>query len=143
MARTDLPRVVFADTSFYVALANARDQWHPRAQQRFRDIQAAGTRMVTTHAVLFEFGNQMSKPDRRGPAVSFLQALEQDPTTEIVEVTTGLYAAGFALFAARPDKDWGLVDCVSFALMADRGLTAALTADDHFAQAGFAALLLP
>ncbi len=142
MARTELPSVVFADNSYLVALANARDQWHARAQELYRDMHVARTRLVTTRAVLLEFGNQMSKRDRRGVAVRFLQALEQDSLTEIVEVTPDLYAAGFALFAGRPDKDWGLVDCLSFALMTARGLTDALTADDHFTQAGFAALLL-
>ena len=38
-------------------------------------------------------------------------------------------------------KEWGLTDCISFVVMADRGLTQALTADDHFTQAGFVALL--
>lgn len=40
------------------------------------------------------------------------------------------------MYSKRPDKDWGLTDCASFAVMADRRLTDALTADDHFRQAG-------
>jgi predicted nucleic acid-binding protein len=35
----------------------------------------------------------------------------------------------------------GLTDCVSFVVMRDRGLTAALTADRHFQQADYRALL--
>ena len=38
-------------------------------------------------------------------------------------------------------KEWGLTDCVSFLVMQDRGLTDALTTDEHFQQAGFRALL--
>jgi predicted nucleic acid-binding protein len=45
------------------------------------------------------------------------------------------------LFARRPDKSWSLTDCISFVVMADRGLTEALTGDRHFEQAGFRALL--
>ncbi|MFM5956954.1 MAG: PIN domain-containing protein, partial [Dolichospermum sp.] len=41
----------------------------------------------------------------------------------------------------REDKEWGLVDCISFIVMQDRGITDALTADTHFQQAGFRALL--
>jgi predicted nucleic acid-binding protein len=44
------------------------------------------------------------------------------------------------LFAARPDKDWSLVDCISFVVMKQRRLKDALTTDRHFEQAGFRAL---
>ncbi len=38
-------------------------------------------------------------------------------------------------------KEWGLTDCISFVVMQKRSITEALTADDHFRQAGFRALL--
>jgi len=53
-----------------------------------------------------------------------------------------LYKSGLALSTARPDKEWSLTDCTSFAVMTERKLTDALTADVHFVQAGFKALLL-
>lgn len=40
------------------------------------------------------------------------------------------------------DKEWGITDCISFIIMKDYALTDALTADDHFRQAGFKPLLL-
>ncbi len=61
---------------------------------------------------------------------------------EVVPLTPELFDRGFALFRSRPDKEWGLVDCISFTLMRERGLRTALTADIHFQQAGFRALLL-
>ena len=42
---------------------------------------------------------------------------------------------------ARPDKAWGLTDCVSFVVMQQTNITDALTTDDHFRQAGFRVLL--
>ena len=42
-----------------------------------------------------------------------------------------------ALYEQRPDKKWSLTDCLSFLIMADEGLTEALTGDHHFEQAGF------
>ncbi len=35
------------------------------------------------------------------------------------------------------DKDWSLVDCLSFEVMKSRGITYALAFDHHFEQAGF------
>jgi hypothetical protein len=48
---------------------------------------------------------------------------------------------GLDLYRSRPDKDWPLTDCISFVVMAQRGITEALTGDHHFRQAGFTPLL--
>jgi predicted nucleic acid-binding protein len=48
---------------------------------------------------------------------------------------------GLILFDSRADKEWSLTDCTSFVVMQDRQINQALTADHHFEQAGFAALL--
>ncbi|PAX51087.1 hypothetical protein CK510_26755 [Brunnivagina elsteri CCALA 953] len=58
-----------------------------------------------------------------------------------ITLTNSLYKLAFNLFKQREDKEWGLVDCISFIVMQDRAITDALTADTHFQQAGFRALL--
>ena len=60
---------------------------------------------------------------------------------EIVPASSELFSKGFAFFTSRPDKDWSFTDCISFVVMRERGITNALTADHHFEQAGFVALL--
>ena len=45
------------------------------------------------------------------------------------------------MYKLMDDKQWSLVDCVSFVVMRERGIGAALTTDHHFVQAGFTALL--
>jgi uncharacterized protein len=74
-------------------------------------------------------------------AVRLLSALERDPKVEIVPLSEHLCARAFELYRERPDKEWGLTDCVSFVVMQDRALGQALTTDEHFEQAGFRALL--
>jgi uncharacterized protein len=51
------------------------------------------------------------------------------------------FGAGFRLHRDRGDKTWSLTDYISFALMGQRGLRAALAYDHHFEQAGFEVLL--
>jgi len=70
-----------------------------------------------------------------------LAALEADPKVDIVPLSESLYARAIQRYRERPDKEWGLTDCVSFLVMQDRGRTEALTTDEHFQQAGFRALL--
>src|SRR5580704_9913519 len=48
---------VFAETYYFVALANPHDQGHPRAVSWTAAFQG---RLLTTAWVLTEFGNQMS-----------------------------------------------------------------------------------
>ncbi|WP_334929515.1 hypothetical protein [Nostoc sp.] len=45
------------------------------------------------------------------------------------------------LYSQRPDKDWELTDCISFAVMTQEGITQAFKSDRHFQQAGFTKLL--
>ena len=66
--------------------------------------------------------------------------LLSDPATTIVSDLT-LSHQGITLFANRPDKEWSLVDCISFVVMKQKHLKEALSADHHFVQAGFVALL--
>jgi predicted nucleic acid-binding protein len=60
----------------------------------------------------------------------------------VLSVSTELFDRAVTLYAARIDKEWGVTDCISFVVMQERGLTAALTTDVHFQQAGFRVLLV-
>lgn len=132
---------LFLDTSFAIALAAASDQHHHRALDLSQQIQASRTRLVTTRAVILEIGNALSKQRYRSAAVTLLRAMATDPRIEIIPLTDALFAEALDLFEQRADKEWGLTDCISFVVMNDRGISDALTADDHYRQAGFRPLL--
>ncbi len=132
---------VFLDTSFAIALSSVTDQNHARAVELANQIESNSIRLVTTQAILLEMGNALSKQKYRAAAIQLLESLEADPSVEVVLLTNSLYKLAFDLFKKREDKEWGLVDCISFIVMQDRGITDALTTDIHFQQAGFRALL--
>jgi predicted nucleic acid-binding protein len=46
------------------------------------------------------------------------------------------------LYQSHSDKNWGLIDCISFVVMRQHNLSNAVTGDRHFIQAGFRALML-
>lgn len=132
---------VFLDTGYTIALSVESDEHHERAVELAEQLEAEQTRLITTRAILLETGNALSKERYRQAAIALLDALEEDPSVEIVPLSEGLFAKAFELFRNRTDKEWGLVDCVSFIVMQERGLTEALTPDKHYEQAGFRALL--
>jgi uncharacterized protein len=132
---------VFADTSYYVALTNPRDQLHAVATQF---LASYGSAIVTTEFVLVEVANFLSRSRIGRHTFQTLDAqLRAAPEVTIYPATSDLYARGLKLFTARPDKDWSLTDCISFDVMAELEITDALTADEHFEQAGYCVLLKP
>ncbi len=132
---------VFLDAAYAIALASSRDEFHEKAVQLAGVIRSEGTKLVTTRAVILEIGNALSKQRYRTPAVKLLEALETDANVGIVALTETLYEQAFRLFRERMDKEWGIIDCISFVVMRERKILSALTTDEHFQQAGFRALL--
>jgi predicted nucleic acid-binding protein len=129
---------VFADTFFYLALFNTRDAYHGRVLDFVAHFTGG---VVTTQWVLTEVANACAGiPARRALRARF-GVLDADPGTRIVPASAELFERGLWLYDARPDKGWSLTDCLSFVVMADEGLTDALTGDRHFEQAGFRTLL--
>ncbi len=137
----DLMKQFFIDTSGWVAMVNGADYLHAAATRIYRERLAAGWNAVTHSGVMLEVGNGLSSARLRDKAAGLKERLAISSRITVVWLTKELYEAGWQLYAARPDKDWSIVDCISFVLMQEHGLTEALTADHHFEQAGFVKLL--
>ncbi len=129
---------VFADTAFYLALLNADDELHPRAAELAATLNAS---MVTNAWILTEVLDALSRPEFRRTVVGFIEAIKVDPRVTVVPASQELFDRGFDLFKRRPDKEWSLTDCISFAVMDAEGISESLTSDHHFEQAGFRVLL--
>lgn len=131
----------FLDASYAIALSVTTDRYHKLAEKLADKMEAEGTWLITTRAVVLEIGNALAKLHYRSAAVKLLAAMEEDPNVEIVPLYEELYNRGWQLYRERRDKEWSLTDCISFIVMQERGLTEALTTDKHFQQAGFIVLL--
>ena len=131
-------KIFFADTSFYVAIFSPHDALHARAKAVAATHQGG---VITTEFVPVEVGNFFCRGNSRIVFQNMVDNLVVAEDIEIVPSSANLFVRGLHHFTARPDKDWSLTDCISFVVMQERGITEALTADHHFEQAGFAALL--
>lgn len=132
---------VFADASYWIALLHEQDAHHDLALLLRNELR--GRPMVTTEMVLVEVLNFFAKfgPSQRRTTVNLLFDLQADDGVDIVEQSTGQFWNAVAYYHARPDQEWGLVDCASFLVMEGRNIRQALTNDRHFAQAGFTILM--
>jgi uncharacterized protein len=134
---------VFVDSSGWIALLNADDQYHTLAVERLREYETARRSLCTTGWVLAETGNSLARTTVRDEFATTVDRLLKSPTSRLVRVSAEIFESALALYRRSIDKRWGLVDCASFTIMRQERIREALTSDHHFVQAGFRRLLGP
>jgi len=129
---------MFIDTSGLMCLFDASEHRHSSAVKLFDST----TIRLTHNYVLAEFVALAIA--RRAPlndALRFVQAISSGAEVEVMWVSHELHERAVQLLLDRTDQAWSLCDAVSFVAMGDRRITASLSTDRHFEQAGFVRLL--
>jgi predicted nucleic acid-binding protein len=134
-------RRIFADAVYWIAIANHKDQWHPKVLSVLSSLGQAS--LITTEEVLDEFLTYYSGhgPTLRSIAARTVEKALANPSVIVRPQSHQSFLDGFALYKARPDKEYSLTDCISMEAMRQEGVTEVLTHDDHFIQEGFINLL--
>src|SRR5262249_37235916 len=101
---------IFIDTLFVIALINRRDQYHEQALELAEQFE--GHLLLVTDGVLLEIGNALAR-NYKQEAVAIIEQFLAAEEVDVVHLTPGLFAQGFALYKSHQDKAWGLVDCIS------------------------------
>lgn len=125
----------FADAWLFIALADRHDTHHLQARRLMQHISHA---VVVTHeAVIFELLAFFSEEgaQARERAVTIVRNVLR--LAEVITPDRSLFLKALDRYAARPDKEYSLTDCLSMVVMEERGIRNVLTNDHHFAQAGF------
>ena len=129
-----MSKPLFVDTGYIIALINENDHYH--AQALALSEKYDGHRLVTTDAVLLEVGNALSRLARKQASLIIHHFQTADEVTP-VPLNPTLFNTAMHWYDKHQDKTWGLVDCVSFAVMNEMQLLRVLAFDRHFVQAGF------
>ncbi len=130
---------IFADTSYWIGLVNPRDQIHQKVIKITQ--QLFSVRLLTTEMVLGELLNSFSDSPFRRTVAGMVLKLRNDRSVRIVPQTSEQFERALRRYKQAADKSWSLTDCASFEAMEAEQIQAALTHDQHFAQAGFETLL--
>lgn len=131
-------RTYFADSWFFIALLDRRDSHHAAAVRL--DSVTRGSSVVTHDSVLSEVLAHFSGDGRQARLAAVSGVRRAALAHLVVPGDRALFIDALSLYEARPDKEYSLVDCMSMALMKQRGITHVLTNDHHFAQEGFVVL---
>lgn len=126
---------VFIDSSALFAVLDADDPNHKKALQVWQRLLADDTVLVTTNYVL---GKTLALAQRRFgmEAVRTFQD-EIVPALTILWIDKAVHQAGVLAMLAAGSRTLSLVDCASFHVMRQNGITAAFAFDKHFEEQGF------
>ncbi|MGA2262291.1 MAG: PIN domain-containing protein [Acidobacteriota bacterium] len=127
-------RLVFVDTGGFYALADRRDPAHRRASH-FTDSCSA--LLLTTDYVFAETMSLLTKRLGKEIAVTFGHGVRTSPSIRIEEATPQMREKAWRLFSKQRDKDYDLIDCISFSMMESFDIREAFGFDRHFTQYGF------
>lgn len=132
---------VFADTGYWIALLNRRDDLHAKAQSVSSELGLV--RMITSEMVLTEVLNSFAKGgyNLRQAAAFLVEELRKDQNTTVVSQSSIQFGKALSLYRQYEDKEWGLTDCASILIMQEQDIKEALAYDKCFKQAGFVPLL--
>ncbi len=127
---------IFADTFYWVALINKKDNWHQRVIEVTSTLK--NVEIVTTDEVLIEVLNFLSAiaPLRRC-TVQFVDDIMQNPHIKVIPQNRESFLEGLNLYRHRLDKEYSLTDCISMTVMQRLKINEVLTHDNHFKQENF------
>jgi len=134
-------KMIFADTFYWAALLNPRDQWHRSAKEAQQKLGSA--HLVTTETVLIELLNFFSEygAEMRQTVVATARDILVDLDIEYISHSPEMFLNALDFYEKRLDKGYSLTDCVSMLTMKNLGVQKILTHDDHFKQEGLTILL--
>ncbi|MBW4608310.1 MAG: PIN domain-containing protein [Hassallia sp. WJT32-NPBG1] len=132
-------RTIFADTFYWAALLNPRDEWHIRVISFSKNLSSVS--LVTTDEVLTEFLNFFSGYDMkiRQSVIERIQNILQNDYVQVIPQSHDTFLAGLE-YRQRFDKHYSLTDCISMQTMKQLEIIEVLIHDRHFKQEGFTIL---
>jgi predicted nucleic acid-binding protein len=133
--------MIFVDTSFWIALASARDPDHERVRAVWRGFgrRPLTEHLLTTNHVIFESITLAARRVHHEAGRGIGERLYAENLARVHWATADDERAAFAYYARHADKRYSAVDCLSFVVMLAHGIDVAWTLDDDFNH-GFTAL---
>jgi uncharacterized protein len=131
---------IFADTFYWIALTNPRDNWHRKVLELTETLDQV--QIITTDEVLTEVLNFLCTygPPTRRRTAQLIRDILEDPNIQVIEQTHASFNEGLTLYEQRLDKAYSLTDCISMQIMKKMSINDILTHDKHFTQEGFTIL---
>lgn len=129
--------MIFADTSFWVALQLIRDSHHAAARALWTEQRDT---TVCSNLVVGETWTFLKRRIGHRAAVAFLDAVTDSPSVAIHRIGEAVESEAWSWLRRHDERDYSFVDSTSFALMRRLRIQSALAFDGDFSAAGFVEL---
>lgn len=143
-AHSSPPRRIFVDTQGWAEVFHSAALHHAQAVDVMQQAQVNAWELVTSNLILSELVPLLHSRNFRlaqAQILDIITRIRNVPALTVVVVDAVVDQQAWALLYANPQQPWSHVDATSMVLMRQLGITDVLTADHHFAQAGFTVLL--
>lgn len=136
-----MAREVLVDSSGLYALSDHRDAVRVHAERRVRELVRDGVGLILTDYIIDEAATLAKTRAGAYGSLRLLEIVDRSAGFRLEWVGSERFQAAKSFFRKHADHDYSFTDCTSFIVMHELKITAALTTDRHFAEAGFRTLL--
>lgn len=129
---------VFVDTSAIYAVLDSGDHRHGEAAKVWRELLLSEVTLLTSNYILVECCALLQ--NRLG--LEAVQVFTDDivPLMDVRWIDAGLHRGAESVYRSQRRRSLSLVDCSSFQVIRQSGVSRAFTLDRHFAEQGFECL---
>lgn len=127
--------MIFADSSFWIALRNQDDAWHSMAVDLLRLYRE--TPIVTSNMVRGETWTFLRRRAGHAKAMQFLDLLNHTPRVRVFPIERDMETSALRWLRRHDEREYSFVEATSFVVMRTLRMREALAFDSDFAAAGF------
>lgn len=135
-------KFIFVDTSAFFFFFDDEAPEYKKVLQIFQNTLLTGGKLVTTDYILDELFTIVRCREKLSVSkiIEFVNGVNVSDI-EVVGISKELFQEALTIMGKYSDQYFSFTDCTSFALMKKLKIKEAITADRHFATAGFNPLL--
>lgn len=136
-------KMLFVDSSAFIAIVNAGDSWHGKALELLGKIENGDLefkRIVTSDYVIDETITRLRYSVGYKEAVGWGRNILVSNVVERINVDEEIFNRAWELFEKYDDKMLSFTDCTSFSIMEKMGIRKVFAFDEDFDKVGFETL---
>lgn len=128
---------VFIDTSGWVALFIANDQYHEKAVSIIKDLKKIKAQLFTSDYIIDETVTTILGRSNHKQSVLAGEYIINSKILQIITVYAEYFQPAWKRYKHYKDKEFSLTDVTSFTIMKTLNIHKSFTFDRDFEQAGF------